>query len=137
MIPGLFLELGEGFVRKLVGAFAIAVWDPRTRKLTLARDRAGERHLFFTCAGNEIIFATELAAWFRGAGCPSPRSSRLCENTCSSVFSRPRTRRSRKFRKVAPGEMVVLEGTKVRRERYWRWRNRRDAQAAAFAGRLR
>jgi asparagine synthase (glutamine-hydrolysing) len=41
VIPGLFLELGEGFVRKLAGAFAIAVWDPRTRKLTLARDRAG------------------------------------------------------------------------------------------------
>src|SRR3974390_169007 len=38
VIPGLYLELGEKFVEKLVGAFAIAVWDPRRQRLILARD---------------------------------------------------------------------------------------------------
>ncbi len=28
VIPGMYLELGAAFVEKLVGAFAIAVWDP-------------------------------------------------------------------------------------------------------------
>ncbi len=50
VIPGLYLELGEAFVSKLVGAFAIAVWDARNRRLTLARDRAGERPLFYADA---------------------------------------------------------------------------------------
>ena len=31
VIPGLYLELGEAFAKRLVGAFAIAVWDPRNR----------------------------------------------------------------------------------------------------------
>jgi asparagine synthase (glutamine-hydrolysing) len=35
VIPGLYLELGEAFASRLVGAFAIAVWDSRNR-----RDRA-------------------------------------------------------------------------------------------------
>ncbi len=29
VIPGLYLELGESFVAKLAGAFALAVWRPR------------------------------------------------------------------------------------------------------------
>ena len=33
VIPGLYLELGDSFVEKLKGAFAIAIWDPRVKKL--------------------------------------------------------------------------------------------------------
>src|SRR5690242_20374135 len=47
VIPGLYLELGEAFARRLVGAFAIAVWDLRKQRLILVRDRAGERPLFY------------------------------------------------------------------------------------------
>src|SRR5450755_2515019 len=61
VIPGMYLELGEKFAEKLVGAFAIAVWDPRERRLTLVRDRAGERPLFYTQTTDHIIFATEIA----------------------------------------------------------------------------
>ncbi len=47
VIPGLYLELGVAFAKRLIGAFAIAVWDPRNQRLTLVRDRAGERPLFY------------------------------------------------------------------------------------------
>ena len=66
MIPGLYLELGEDFVSRLVGAFAIAVWDPARERLLLARDRAGERPLFFGAQGDGLVFATELAALVSG-----------------------------------------------------------------------
>src|SRR5215467_15563206 len=62
VIPGLYLELGEAFASRLVGAFAIAVWDSRNRRLTLVRDRVGERPLFYASNRNEIIFATEISA---------------------------------------------------------------------------
>src|SRR5204862_5217923 len=51
VIPGLYLELGESFVGRLIGAFAVAIWDPRIGRLLLARDRAGERPLFFATSG--------------------------------------------------------------------------------------
>ena len=121
VIPGLFLELGEGFVRKLAGAFAIAIWDPRTRKLTLARDRAGERHLFFTLGGNEIIFASELAALVSRSRLPIHLDQAgLRKYLQLGVFPSPETPFA-EIRKVAPGELVVLEDGKTRRERYWRW----------------
>ena len=62
VIPGMYLELGAAFAEKLVGAFAIAVWDPRERRLTLMRDRAGERPLFFTQTTDNVVFATEIAS---------------------------------------------------------------------------
>src|SRR5712671_3908159 len=61
VIPGMYLELGETFAEKLVGAFAIAVWDPREKRLTLVRDRAGERPLFFSQTTDSVVFATEIA----------------------------------------------------------------------------
>src|SRR5262245_25780726 len=56
VIPGLYLELGVDFVSRLAGVFALAIWDPREETILLARDRAGERPLFFAVQGDEFIF---------------------------------------------------------------------------------
>ncbi len=123
VIPGLYLELGRDFVRTLAGAFAIAVWDPRTRQLLLARDRAGERPLFFTVNGGEILFATELAAVVASRGLPLDLDqASLRKYLQLGIFSSPDTPFAG-VRKVAPGEVVVLQGSEIVRERYWRWRN--------------
>ena len=47
-------------VSKLVGMFAIAVWDRDTRTLTLARDRIGEKPLYYGWQGNTFLFGSEL-----------------------------------------------------------------------------
>jgi asparagine synthase (glutamine-hydrolysing) len=44
------------------GMFAIAVWDERERMLMLARDRAGEKPLYYGWIGDEFVFASELKA---------------------------------------------------------------------------
>jgi asparagine synthase (glutamine-hydrolysing) len=56
----LYLEHGVDAVQQLDGMFGLAVWDNRTRTLLLARDRAGEKPLFYTRAGGEVLFASEL-----------------------------------------------------------------------------
>src|SRR5438876_5138925 len=42
--------------------FALAVWDDPQRRLLLARDRAGEKPLFWTQVEGEIRFASEIQA---------------------------------------------------------------------------
>ncbi|WP_179131264.1 asparagine synthase (glutamine-hydrolyzing) [Candidatus Entotheonella palauensis] len=47
---------------RLVGMFALAVWDDETRSVTLARDRLGEKPLFYGWMGSHFVFASELKA---------------------------------------------------------------------------
>lgn len=52
----------DGALRRANGMFAIAVWDRAERRLTLARDRFGEKPLYWTPIGGGLTFASELGA---------------------------------------------------------------------------
>jgi len=121
VIPGLYLELGKTFVNRLVGAFAIAVWDPRSATLMLVRDRAGERPLFFATDGVRVVFATEVAAIASHLGRDlSLDQPALAGYLQFGSFTAPATPFAT-IRKVAPAEMVTISPATVNRERYWRW----------------
>jgi len=121
VIPGLYLELGEAFAARLIGAFAIAVWDSRNRRLTLVRDRTGERPLFYARNRNEIIFATEIAALVAHGSLPvSLDQEALRKYLQFGIFPSPDTPFS-EIRKVAPGELIQFDMGGVRRKSYWRW----------------
>ena len=45
-----------------VGMFALALWDREQRQLSLARDRAGEKPLYFGRAGGAFLYGSELKA---------------------------------------------------------------------------
>ncbi|HMK83309.1 MAG TPA: asparagine synthase (glutamine-hydrolyzing) [Candidatus Bathyarchaeia archaeon] len=55
-------EYGNGFVQRLNGMFAIAIWDSRQKKLLLARDRIGIKPLYYVLDGSRLFFASEIKA---------------------------------------------------------------------------
>lgn len=52
----------EGTLKKTVGMFAIALWDRAERTLCLARDRMGEKPLYYGWQGDTFLFGSELKA---------------------------------------------------------------------------
>ena len=49
-------------LQRAVGMWAVAVWDRRERQLQLARDRVGEKPLFWGWGARGIVFGSELKA---------------------------------------------------------------------------
>ncbi len=52
----------EEALTQSVGMFAFALWDRQSRQLTLARDRLGEKPLYYGWAGSTFLFGSDLAA---------------------------------------------------------------------------
>lgn len=121
IIPGLYLELGDAFAERLVGAFAIALWDPRRERLLLVRDRAGEKPLFFRRGDEETVFATELAALAASAPPPPLDPAALTHYLRFGCFAVPWAPFAG-VEKVGPGERVAIDASGAHRTRYWRWR---------------
>jgi len=55
-------ELGVKCLEKLTGMFAFAVWDKKKKSLFLARDRLGEKPLYYSMQDGRFIFASEIKA---------------------------------------------------------------------------
>jgi asparagine synthase (glutamine-hydrolysing) len=61
---------GPGALPRFNGMFALAFWEPRSRRLILARDRFGEKPLYYARAGGLLLFASEMGALLRHDGVP-------------------------------------------------------------------
>lgn len=55
-------EYADECVQQFRGMFAFAVWDTKRQRLLLARDRLGEKPLYFAWDGKRFLFASEVRA---------------------------------------------------------------------------
>ena len=66
----LFEEEGPASLERLVGKFAIALWDRSARRLLLARDRLGVKPLYWCRTPKGLLFGSELKALLAHPHCP-------------------------------------------------------------------
>src|SRR2546425_6848820 len=59
ILPHLYEEYGREMVQHLNGMFAFALWDDRRRRLLIARDRFGEKPLYWGMFDRTLLFASE------------------------------------------------------------------------------
>ncbi|WP_276739328.1 asparagine synthase (glutamine-hydrolyzing) [Victivallis vadensis] len=121
VIVHLYEELGSECVGMLDGMFAFAVYNSRTRRVLLARDRMGKKPLLYFMTGDTLIFASELNA----LRCHPQMPRELDETAISDFLSLhyipcPNTV-YRNVRKLPPAHQLELrfpEGT-VSIRSYW------------------
>jgi len=105
-----FEQWGAGGVPSLDGMFAFAIWEARERRLTLARDRAGIKPLYYAeLADGGIAFASELTALLAHGGVDRELSIEGLASYFFSDYVHPPTTIVRKVRKLPPGHTIIWQ----------------------------
>src|SRR2546426_5353209 len=113
-------EWGERVFEHLNGMFAIGLWDEDRQQLVLARDRAGEKPLYYWSEGPELVFASELKALIRHPRVGRNIDWQAFDQYCSFGFvSAPRSM-FEQVSKVPAAHYLVFTRAGIRLEPYWR-----------------
>ncbi len=119
-IVHLYEDEGPLAAARLRGMFAIAIWDDRQHQLVLIRDRVGKKPLYFSEAGGEFLFGSELKALAAAMRTPLSLDDQVLSDylTWGEIMA-PATI-YREIRAVEPGEYVVVRDRQVTQKRhYW------------------
>src|SRR3989454_9343085 len=123
-IVHLYEDEGPDAIARLHGMFALAIWDRAARRLVLARDRIGIKPLFYASGSRGFGFASEIKALV-AAGLTECRVDPGALRHYLSCGYVPRTDTIyQDVQRVAPGELLIVEGESVRRRPYWDWQPR-------------
>lgn len=113
-------EWGDRCIERLQGAFAVAIWDGRRRRLLLAGDRAGARPLYYALLhGHGVVFASSIRALLQDPGVsrewsPSAIDAYLAYGSVPAPLT-PYERIS----KLEPAQRLIVEGRRFHLDHYW------------------
>jgi asparagine synthase (glutamine-hydrolysing) len=119
VILPLYRRFGARCTDALTGMFAFALWDAPRRRLVLARDRIGEKPLFYAVVGARIAFASEIKAlltlpWIGRRPDPAALGTLLAQQSIPAPMTA-----FADIRQLRPGERLVWEDGRIATEIYW------------------
>lgn len=115
----LYEDQGPAMLGELNGMFAFALWDGNRGRLLLARDRSGEKPLFYMLREGAIFFASELKAlaelpFFRREIDPQALDLYLTYQYVPHPYTIYRG-----VHKLPPGQYLIWQNGQVETGRYW------------------
>lgn len=118
LVLALFERFGEDCVTRLVGDWALAVWNIRDRSLFLARSPMGWRPLVWSHAGGRFAFATDARTLLRGLTLDhTPNEGVVGEALATHYITRTETLWRSIHQLEQGGAMRLARGAL----RFWRW----------------
>jgi len=113
-----YLKLGVDFLPRLIGDFALALWDPHTRTLLLARDAVGPRPLYYHANAERIIWSSELMPLLDLAGI----ELEVNDEYIAGYLTRgpePELTPYKDIYALRPGHAVIVQDGRLRAQRFW------------------
>lgn len=119
VIVHLYEEFGESCVEKLRGMFAFAVWDSRSHRLLLARDRVGIKPLYYRLTDAGIIFGSEIKAILGDPEVHPEALPAMVDRFLTFLYMPGEETLFRDIRKLAPGSYMLVKNGNVQIKPYW------------------
>lgn len=131
VILAAYRQWGTDAVNRLNGMFAFALYDGRKETLFMARDRAGEKPLFFSREGGVIRFASELKGLLADPSLPRRIDPEALDCYLAGGFVPGGRCIMHGIRKLPPAHALVFD-LKGGHERVWRYWNLPEVSPGAL-----
>ena len=115
----LYEMYGVDFVDHLHGMFALAIYDKRSRRVILARDRAGKKPLYYAECDGYLLFGSESKAIHASGLLPREVDPGSLRSFLSYGYVVGEGSMFRQVRKLPAGHRLEVSGGSARAVRYW------------------
>ena len=119
VILHLFEEEDTECFSHLRGMFALALWDRRSTRLVLARDRLGKKPLFYALSDDGLTFGSELNVVLQDDSVPTEIDERAVDMYLSFLFVPQPSTALRAVRKLPGGAYAVYQAGEFEIRSYW------------------
>lgn len=114
-----YQQWGPKCVEKFNGMFAFAIWDEREQTLFLARDRLGEKPLYYWMSGKTFAFASEIKALLQLEAIGREIDFQSFSNYLSLRYVPGPKTIFKNILKLPPAHYMVIRDSNVKITRYW------------------
>jgi asparagine synthase (glutamine-hydrolysing) len=120
VLPHLYEEYGDAMVNELNGMFAFALWDSRRRRLLIARDRFGEKPLYWGVFDKTLLFASEPKVLLAHPAVKPALNLNALRQYLSFDYVPAPLSIYEGINKLPAAHKLTVENGRVNVERYWR-----------------
>ncbi len=119
LILGAYLHLGAGCAARLVGDFALAIWDPRSRQLICIRDALGIRPLYYAMSPDRVVFGSNPRSVLSWPGVPNTPNLGMLGEYLAFAFCSCEETLYTAVRRLPPAHVMIVDRSQVSVTRYW------------------
>ena len=118
LVMAAYKKWGTGFLERIIGDFALSLWDASSRTLFLARDPIGARLLFYQADSERFLWSSRLEALL---GVPGTTFAVNDEYVASYLSSQPIPELTpyKNIYAVPPGNVLSVHEGKITIRRFW------------------
>ncbi len=110
---------GIDCLNRMNGIFAFAAWDASQRTMTLARDQAGVKPLYWCRDGQGVLFASEVRALLASGRLSARMSQEALATFLHFLYVPGPMTLFEGVRKLEPGTVVTIRGDQIREHRWY------------------
>jgi asparagine synthase (glutamine-hydrolysing) len=115
-----YAQYGDDFIHRLNGMFAFALWDSRSQRLILGRDRLGIKPIYLYRDARRIAFASEAKTLLALPGVSAQIDRDALPSYLSLGYVAAPQSIFRGIGKLPPASVLLVERGRVDERRYWR-----------------
>ncbi len=119
-ILALYEARGEAFLKDLPGMFALALWDEKIQTLFIARDRFGEKPLYYAIGtGGELIFGSEIKSIIASGLIKPELDIDSVAHYLNKLYVSPVKTIYKNIHTLPPAHSLIYKDGKIKISRYW------------------